>query len=87
MERIIIISNIIFRIIDISHNFSGMIFPLPFTKGDDKRSLFNILGKCRTTQESLNNFEYVVPLLPPSLMFLNCNKKLSDHCFAFACQS
>ena len=31
---------------DISHDFSVVIFPLPFTTGDDKRSLFNIVGNC-----------------------------------------
>ena len=47
MEQIIINSNIIFRIMNISHIFSVVIFSSPITKGDDKRSLFIIVGDCR----------------------------------------
>jgi len=55
MERIIIISHIICRIMDIFlTTMVVVIFPSLFTTGDDKRSLFNIVGDCRTTQEPLN---------------------------------
>ena len=76
MERITIISIIIRRIMDIFlTTMVVVIIPSPFTTGDDKRSLFNIVGDCRTTQEPLNNFEYVVSLSFPSLA-----QSSSKHC-------
>ena len=81
MEWIIIISHIIPRIMDIFlTTIVVVIFPSPFTTGDDKRSLFNIVGDCRTTQEPLNNFEYAVPLSPPSLAQSSLYWHLSKHC-------